>query len=252
MQLLQPLRVVDIRLPTRDILDMPRIDQQDLDTTRLKNLEDRNPVNAGRLHRHGGDPQFDEPIGKLVEGAKLRLARKVEEAGCHRVGGARDAAEFLAKSEGITVTAVPGPSAVLSSAVEVLDETDAALSTGGALTISDVDSAAEFVAQTDVAGENGSFSIDAAGNWTYTANSAFDELNVGDSISDTFTVSAADGTETSVTVTINGSNDAAVLSSAIEVLDETEVEEIIGPSPYPRAGSNGQPLAPVADAGKVS
>ena len=37
-----------------------------------------------------------------------------------------------------------------------------------------------------------------------------------------------------------------------EVLDEIEVEEIIGPSPYPRASSNGQPTVPVADAGKVS
>jgi len=37
-----------------------------------------------------------------------------------------------------------------------------------------------------------------------------------------------------------------------EVLDEIEVEEIIGPSPYPRASSNGQPMVPVADSGKVS
>ncbi|MBI4290124.1 MAG: type I secretion protein, partial [Betaproteobacteria bacterium] len=111
--------------------------------------------------------------------------------------------------------------AVLSSAAQVLDETDAPLATGGTLTISDVDSPVAFVAQTGTAGTNGTFSVDAAGNWTYTANSAFDNLNVGESVSDTFTVAAADGTTTSVQVTINGTNDAAILSSAVAALDET-------------------------------
>ena len=51
-----------------------------------------------------------------------------------------------------------------------LTETNAALTTGGTLTVSDVDGAATFVAQTNVAGSDGygKFSIDAAGNWTYT------------------------------------------------------------------------------------
>ena len=121
----------------------------------------------------------------------------------------------------VTVTGT-NDAAVLSSATVALDETDAALSTGGVLTVSDVDSAAAFVAQTDVAGVNGLFSIDANGAWTYTANSALDSLNVGQSVSDTFTVSAADGTLTSVQVTISGTNDAAVLSSATVALDETD------------------------------
>src|SRR5213075_22338 len=111
--------------------------------------------------------------------------------------------------------------AVLSSASAVLSETNAPLSTGGTLTISDVDSPQTFVAQSNVAGTYGQFSIAANGSWTYTANSAYDNLNVGQSISDTFTVSAADGTTTSVQVTINGTNDAAVLSSASAVLSET-------------------------------
>ena len=99
--------------------------------------------------------------------------------------------------------------AVLSSAVVALAETNAALSTGGTLTNSDVDNDDTFVAQAGTAGTNGVFSIDAAGAWSYTANSAFDALNVGASVSDTFTVAAADGTLTSVQVTINGTNDAA-------------------------------------------
>src|SRR5205823_5450446 len=104
--------------------------------------------------------------------------------------------------------------AVLSSATVALAETNAPLTTGGTLTLSDVDSAQTFVPQTYVGGSNGTFSIAANGAWTYTANSAFDGLNVGQSVSDMFTVASADGTTSSVQVTINGTNDAAVLSSA--------------------------------------
>ncbi|MGQ7243341.1 VCBS domain-containing protein, partial [Salinicola sp. V024] len=42
--------------------------------------------------------------------------------------------------------------------------------------------------------------------------SAFNELNEGDSVSDAFTVTSVDGTSQVVTVTINGTNDAAVIS----------------------------------------
>ncbi|MGF6455313.1 beta strand repeat-containing protein [Pseudomonas frederiksbergensis] len=111
--------------------------------------------------------------------------------------------------------------AVLSSANIVLTETNAPLTTGGSLTVSDIDSPETFQAQSGTAGANGTFAIDAAGNWSYTANSAFDALNVGDNLNDTFTVLSADGTATSVTVTIKGSNDAAVLSSASVTLTET-------------------------------
>src|SRR5207244_3167669 len=83
-----------------------------------------------------------------------------------------------------------------------LAETNAPRTTGGTLTVSDVDSAQAFVPQTNVAGANGTFSIAANGAWTYTANSAFDNLNVGQSVSDTFTVASADGTTSTVQVTI--------------------------------------------------
>src|SRR5439155_4881550 len=78
--------------------------------------------------------------------------------------------------------------AVISSAAVTLSETNAPLSTGGTLTVTDVDSAQTFVPQTNVAGANGVFSIAADGTWTYTANSAFDNLNVGQSVADTFPV----------------------------------------------------------------
>ena len=55
----------------------------------------------------------------------------------------------------------------------------------------------------------------SAGVWTYTldnANSAVQALNVGGTLTDSFTVTTADGTAQVVTVTINGTNDAAVIA----------------------------------------
>ncbi|MCP6692118.1 beta strand repeat-containing protein, partial [Pseudomonas donghuensis] len=112
--------------------------------------------------------------------------------------------------------------AVLSSASITLTETNAPLSTNGTLTISDVDSAATFVAQTNTAGSYGQFSIGTDGAWSYVADSAHNEFVAGTTYTDTFTVLSADGTATAVTVTINGSNDAAVLSSASVTLTEAD------------------------------
>src|SRR5206468_4136475 len=64
-------------------------------------------------------------------------------------------------------------------------------------------------------GGYGAFTMTAAGVWTYTldnANSAVQALNVGDTLTDSFTVTTIDGTATVATITINGSNDAAVIS----------------------------------------
>ncbi|WP_223462618.1 beta strand repeat-containing protein, partial [Pseudomonas sp. A-R-26] len=111
--------------------------------------------------------------------------------------------------------------AVLSSASVTLSETNAPLTTAGSLTISDVDSAATFVAQTNTAGSYGQFSIGTGGAWTYVASSAHNEFAAGTTYTDTFAVSSADGTLTSVAVHILGTNDAAVLSADIANLTET-------------------------------
>ena len=82
--------------------------------------------------------------------------------------------------------------AVLSADVSNLTETNTAadISTSGTLTISDVDSAATFVAQAGTAGSYGTFSIAAHGAWTYTANSAHNEFAAGTTYTDTFAVPA--------------------------------------------------------------
>ena len=132
-------------------------------------------------------------------------------------------ASYNASNYWADVTFVPvSEPAVLSSATVGLSETDAVLTTGGTLTISDVDSPATFVAQAGTVGSYGTFTIDAAGVWSYTASSAHDAFVAGTTYSDTFQVASADGTTTSVTVNILGTNDAAVLSSATVGLSETD------------------------------
>ena len=54
----------------------------------------------------------------------------------------------------------------------------------------------------------GTFTIDAAGLWVYILdndNAAVQALNVGDTLTDTFTATTVDGTTQLVTITINGS-----------------------------------------------
>ena len=137
-------------------------------------------------------------------------------------GGTAHATTFsYTVSDGIA-SSIPGTltinvndPAVLSSDVGNLTETDAAtdISTSGTLTISDVDSPATFVAQTDTAGNYGTFSINAAGAWSYAASSAHDEFVSGTTYTDIFDVTSADGTATSVTINILGSNDAPVITT---------------------------------------
>ncbi|CAM4108724.1 Cadherin domain-containing protein [Vibrio neonatus] len=88
------------------------------------------------------------------------------------------------------------------------------LHTDGQLTISDVDSGeAHFQASTMVAGQDGhlgSLSIDETGHWDYVVDNslhAVQQLKESDHIDDVFTVLGADGTEHTITVTINGTND---------------------------------------------
>ncbi|RYF35688.1 MAG: hypothetical protein EOO38_28715, partial [Cytophagaceae bacterium] len=113
--------------------------------------------------------------------------------------------------------------AILSSDIRQLTETNEAadVSTSGKLTITDVDSSATFQTQTDTAGKYGRFSVDATGAWTYVASSAHNEFVQGQTYTEVFTVKAADGTATTVTVNIAGTNDTpvAVADTKYKLLD---------------------------------
>lgn len=88
----------------------------------------------------------------------------------------------------------------------------------GTLADTDVDTtpnAFTMVGQTASAGGYGTFTMTAAGVWTYAldnANDAVQALNAGATLTDTFTVTTLDGTAQVVTITIHGANDTAVIS----------------------------------------
>ncbi|RVD72940.1 hypothetical protein EN751_07455 [Mesorhizobium sp. M4A.F.Ca.ET.029.04.2.1] len=109
------------------------------------------------------------------------------------------------------------------------DGADAPVTAIGSLTASDVDNA-DNVFQADSGSTSyGSFTIDAAGNWTYTlddTNPTVDALNDGDPLSDSFTVHSEDGTSQLITISITGTNDAAVITG--NGIQDTSVTEKSG------------------------
>nr|WP_230853533.1 VCBS domain-containing protein [Vibrio harveyi] len=112
--------------------------------------------------------------------------------------------------------------ATVSSATVVVDETDTAITTSGTLTSTDVDNPDNAFTPDSITGTHGNLTIDANGHWVFTANSVFNQLNVGDKVEETFTVTSVDGTPSTIKVTINGTNDAATVSRATVAVDETD------------------------------
>ncbi|WP_231550528.1 VCBS domain-containing protein [Chitinibacter sp. ZOR0017] len=102
--------------------------------------------------------------------------------------------------------------------------------TTGQLTVADIDDGqAHFVAQTGTAGSYGSFSLDENGQWRYQLDSSKPEvqaLKSGDSVTEHFTVTSADGTTQQVTITIAGRDDTAVISGADtgQVIEDQQVD----------------------------
>ena len=94
---------------------------------------------------------------------------------------------------------------------------DGALTGSGSITITDVDIAdnpVNWVDEAATAGDNGygTFEI-IGGTWTYTLNNAHaavQALDVGESLTDTYTFKATDGSTQLVTMTINGAADAPI------------------------------------------
>ena len=124
------------------------------------------------------------------------------------ITGANDAAVISGTSTG-AVTEAGG----------VANGTPGTPTATGTLTSTDVDGTANlFTAITAGAastGGYGTYGMNTAGVWTYTlnnSNATVQALAAAATLSDTFTVSTADGTTQTVTVTITGANDAAIVS----------------------------------------
>ncbi|WP_221076595.1 VCBS domain-containing protein [Agarivorans aestuarii] len=88
------------------------------------------------------------------------------------------------------------------------------LRVGGALTVTDADNGQAQFTATSLQGQFGTLSINELGHWTYTADNsqtAIQGLKSGESLTDTLLVHSVDGTEQKITVTINGTDDKAVI-----------------------------------------
>jgi VCBS repeat-containing protein len=96
---------------------------------------------------------------------------------------------------------------------------DTQLTTGGKLDVTDPDAGqAQFVPQPHAPGAHGTFTVQPDGTWSYhldNAQPAVQALTSGSGqLTDTLTVSTLDGTTTTITVHIGGTNDAPVLTAA--------------------------------------
>ena len=67
VQVAQPFAVDDVGLPTGYRVHVTRVDQHHLEAMRLQNLMHRDPVHAGRLHRHRGYLALLEPVGQGMQ-----------------------------------------------------------------------------------------------------------------------------------------------------------------------------------------
>jgi hypothetical protein len=61
MEMLNPLTIFHIRLPAWHISDVIGVYKAHLDLLFFQYLEQRNPVNTRRFHRHSLDPAFQQP-----------------------------------------------------------------------------------------------------------------------------------------------------------------------------------------------
>ncbi|WP_337999970.1 VCBS domain-containing protein [Aeromonas hydrophila] len=132
----------------------------------------------------------------------------------------------------ITITGVNDAAVITGSDTGAVteDESTPLLTETGTLSVTDVDGAdeAKFLAGngTPSAGALGSLTIDADGNWTYNvANGDVQYLGEGETKVETFTVASVDGTTHTVTITITGVNDSAVIGgtdSGAVTEDETK------------------------------
>ena len=134
----------------------------------------------------------------------------------------------------VTMTGTNDAAVIYGTSTASITESNAAQTVSGSLSVSEADAGESiFVAQTGVAGSNGygSFSIDASGNWSYTMNNAHNEFVVGQTYTDSITVSSYDGSANQViTVTMTGTNDAAVIygTSTASITESNAAQTVSG------------------------
>ncbi|MBX9753302.1 MAG: VCBS domain-containing protein, partial [Pseudomonadaceae bacterium] len=166
------------------------------------------PANAAYQHLAAGQTQDVVIAVTVTDSAGATSTQNLTIT----VTGVNDAAVISGVSNG-TITEDQGVNATHS------------LSCGGKLVVADIDTGEATFAVQHGTGANGygSFVLGPSGTWTYSADNtqtAIQQLKAGDTLTDTFTVSSTDGTTHTVTVTIQGSNDAPVLTAQTQAVTE--------------------------------
>ena len=134
------------------------------------------------------------------------------------VGGAASTIELKAMSpaisDSVVISGANALAVVSGDDTGIVNEDEVGTISGDLNSTGADGSDVSFNAET-VNGTYGDLTIDAAGNWSYNldeANGNVQGLAQGETLTDTITISAADGTEHDIIVTINGVNDAATFS----------------------------------------
>ncbi|WP_086968251.1 VCBS domain-containing protein [Vibrio coralliirubri] len=114
-----------------------------------------------------------------------------------------------------------------TSAGAVIEESQ--LQTSGTLTVTDIDTGEAHFSNTDIVGSFGTLHLTDSGAWTYdldNTNPTVQALGANKTATDTITVHSADGTTHQVTITINGTNDKAIIggTSSGAVTEESQLQ----------------------------
>jgi hypothetical protein len=67
VKILQPLAIRDVTLAARNVLDMPGVDQTDLEPMRFEHLKSRDPINTCAFHGYGLDVTLLQPSSKVLQ-----------------------------------------------------------------------------------------------------------------------------------------------------------------------------------------
>ncbi|CAH6970445.1 Biofilm-associated surface protein [Vibrio chagasii] len=173
--------------------------------------------------------EFDTAAGE--EGSSLTNSGRIERTGAETLAETNFETDGF-ESQGLSETQSVAlfdiiALALVSGETDVIEfEQDEPIETGGAIISDNPD--VTFVGK-EVDGDNGlgTFIINEDGTWTFTANSPFDELADGEQIQDTTTVQTSDGQEQVITVTIIGTDDAAVATDdSGSVTEDINVDEV--------------------------
>ncbi|MEZ8153848.1 VCBS domain-containing protein [Vibrio splendidus] len=187
-----------------------------------------------RAIEEGFDPtelgdEFDTAAGE--EGSSLTNSGRIERTGAETQAATNFETDGF-ESQGLSETQSIAlfdiiAFALISGETNVIEfEQDEPIETGGALTSDDPD--VTFIGK-EVAGDNdlGTFVVNEDGTWTFVANSPYDELADGEQIQDTTTVQTSDGGEQVITVTIIGTDDAALATDdSGSVTEDIDVDDI--------------------------